>query len=365
MERIVTNIKIAKNELDFSDEENSSDEESIKKSSISQKKIKENVKKKIFMDEDEESEDDEEPIKKIPVIRKSHVKAIIGDKNILNYIIPDANNYEFKTWKQCFPKNIVYLRSLIFNNAWDDFFNMIERKSYFNKMEKILSKYLVENNHIILPHAELVFNAFNVLSPDKISVVIIGQDPYPGGEKINDKFIPNSTGFCFSAPANYPKPMSLKNIFDNLHRFGHIRSIPDSGCLSPWIMQGCFMINASLTTFYKSKNSHRTLWKSFTDDLISYLNDKFENLVFLVWGKDAHIACKYINPKKHFIITSSHPSPLGYNKTMNGWTYGIFKDERDRIQLTYQPFEATDHFGKANNYLKSVGKREIFWDTIN
>ncbi len=318
------------------------------------------------MDEDEESDDDDEPVKKkVITTKKSSVTPIIGDKNIVCYIRPDANNYDFKSWKQCFPKNQVSLRSLVFNTAWDDFFDMIERKPYFKKMESILSKYLEDNTQTILPHAELVFNAFNVLSPNNISVVIIGQDPYPGAEKINGKYIPQATGFCFSAPANYPKPLSLKNIYENLLNFGHIRSIPSSGCLSSWVMQGCFMVNASLTTFYKFKNNHRTTWKLFTDDLITYLNKKCDKVVFLVWGKDAHIACKRVDPNNHCIITSSHPSPLGFDKTMNGWSYGNYKDERDRINLTYQPFKIIDHFGKVNDYLKSVGKNEIFWDLID
>ena len=208
-----------------------------------------------------------------------------------------------------------------------------------------------------------MFNTFNVLSPKQIKVVIIGQDPYPGANKINGKLIPQAMGFSFSVPLNYPKPRSLEKIYENLLEFEHIKKIPNGGCLAPWILQGCFMINATLTTFYIKKNVHKNTWKFFTDDLLEYINSKCENIVFAVWGAQAHQLCQNIDPYKHHIITSSHPSPLGYDKTFSGFTYGKNKNPKERV--TYQPFKSTDHFGRINTYLKSVGKKEIMWDLIH
>ncbi|XWV25309.1 putative uracil-DNA glycosylase [Tupanvirus deep ocean] len=360
MEQISLDKRKPLNELDFGDEDENSESET------------ENIStpRKIFMDEDEDSDDDDElPTTKKQSLKQhfavTNIEPIIGDRAIIEYLLPDANNYSFKTWNQCFPDKKIVLRSLVFNPAWNDFFNMVERKPYFKKMQSILSDCLAKSNETMLPHAELVFNAFNVLSPKDIRVVIIGQDPYPGANKINGKLIPQATGFCFSAPLNYPTPDSLKNIYENMHMFGHIQNKPTSGCLSAWVLQGCFMINASLTTLYTKKNVHKNVWKNFTDDLLSYINKNYEKIVFLVWGKDAHLLCKYIDPYKHHIITSSHPSPLAYNKTFGGYSYGILKNERDRKDVTYPPFQTTDHFGRVNSYLKSIGKREIIWDLLD
>lgn len=349
MTSVTVETKITNNELDFgSDEE---DDEVV-------------VKKK-FMDEDEESESDE-IVKKKPVSNpnKIPVPKILQDRPLTDYIFADANSYNFKSWKECFPDNKVTLRSLVFNPAWNEFFDMVESKPYFKGMERIFSDYLIKNKEIIIPHAELVFNSFNVLSPKKIRVVIIGQDPYPCSNIINGKSIPDAMGFSFSVPYNCPKAKSLKNIFENLHKFGHISKIPDGGCLSYWVLQGCFMINASLTTFSDSKNSHRNVWKNFTNDLLEYINAKCDNLVFMVWGKDAHSLCLNIDPKRHHIITSSHPSPLGFDKSFGGFTYGKVKNSNDRNTLRYNPFVNTDHFGMANKYFQSIGKREIMWDVI-
>ena len=360
------------NELDFgSDDDSNNSEKSVDSSEESDKKSMVTLKKKIFLDDDEESDDDDYvPTTKKQTNKKqfaasSTIEPIIGDRPMIDYILPDANKYSYKSWPQCFPDKKVVLRSLIFNPGWNEFFNIIEKKPYFKNMESILSDCLSKGNETILPYAELVFNTLNVLAPNQIVVVIIGQDPYPGANKINGKLIPQATGFSFSVPLNYPKPESLKNIYSNMLLYSHINKIPESGCLSSLVIQGCFMINATLTTYYTKRNVHKNIWKNFTDDLLAYINKSCKNVVFMVWGKDAHIMCKYIDPYKHHIITSSHPSPLGFNKTFNGYAYGPVKNERDRKEVTYPPFQTTDHFGRVNSYLKSVSKREIFWDLID
>ena len=361
------------NELDFGTDawdSDSGEDEIIKSRKTINKKVnnsvESNVKKFTYIDDDEESDDDNDinpkirPIKKI--INKSDIPIVLTKRPLTDYIFANAETYSFKSWRDCFPNKKVTLRSLIINPAWNDFFDMIENKPYYKRMEEILSSYLESNKETILPHGELAFNSFNVLSPDKIKTVLIGQDPYTDIKKINNKMIPQAMGFSFSVPKNYPKPPSLQNINQNLLTFGHIRKIPDSGCLSYWVAQGCFLINAAFTTFFNKKNAHRTLWEKFTDDLIYYISTRCKNIVFLVWGAFAHKLCLNIDPYIHHIITSSHPSPLGFDKTFSGFVYGKVKNPKDRKQVTYQPFQSVDHFGRTNNYLKSVNKGEILWD---
>ena len=263
-----------------------------------------------------------------------------------------------------FPDKKVNLRSLIFNPAWYEFFDMIEKKPYYKRMEEIFSEYLVKNKYAIIPYPELVFNAMNILSPNKIKCVFIGQDPYPTVNKINGRWIPEAMGCCFSVPLGYPKPKSLENIYKNLLDFRHIKEIPSTGCLAGWILQGCLMINASLTTFAGKKNAHKNVWKNFTNDLLAYINSKCNNVVFVVWGKDAHLLCLNIDPMKHHIITSSHPSPLGFDKTFSGFIYGALNPSK-RKNVVYKPFKTIDHFGGINEYLRSVNKGEIMWDLFD
>lgn len=314
-----------------------------------------------FMDNNDEVNGEKNIIMSKKEIILTGFCPVIGDRPLIEYIFANANNYNFKTWKNFFPDKKIHLRSLIFNPLWNDFFDSIERKPYLKTIEKILSGFLYMKENIV-PYPELVFNAFNILSPKKIKTIIIGQDPYPGVNNIGNKTVPQAMGFSFSAPLNSPKPESLKNIYDNLLQYGHIQKIPQSGCLTTWILQGCFMINASFTTFQAKRNAHKETWKQFTNDLISFININLENVVFVVWGRDAFELCKNIDPRRHHIITSSHPSPLAFHKTFEGFVYGPVKSEANRKRVTYPAFKTTDHFGKINEYLKSVNKTEIIWD---
>jgi uracil-DNA glycosylase len=274
------------------------------------------------------------------------------------YLFIYAKKYPFMNWKKCLKNGKIKLRSLLFNPDWDEFFDQIEHNKFFKSLETHLTKY-IEEGRIILPWAELVFNIFNILSPQQIRVVFIGQDPYADTEIIDNERIPQATGCSFSIPLGFPISASLRNIFKNLHHFGHIQKIPDHGCLAFWISQGCFMMNATLTTFYKKSNSHVTIWKDFTNNLIHYLNNKFQNLVFVAWGKNAHQLCLNIDLKRHHIITSSHPSPFSCVDPMSGITYTI-----PRNNVTYPSFQSNDHFGQINEYFKKFRRPPIYWDNF-
>lgn len=291
----------------------------------------------------------------VPIVKK---KALFGlnllDHKLCNYcLFPNAKKYKFVNWISYFDNRDVDLTQLVYNPTWHSFFENILKKSYFDVIENKLTQ-IVKNNQSIVPYPELLFNSLNIVNLDKIKVVIFGQDPYTR--------IPDAMGLSFSVPINCPKPQSLINVYANLAKFGHFTKIPNGGNLSIWALQGCLLLNAAFTTIENKSNAHSSLWNDFTQDLIKYINDNCNNIVFLVWGSNAHKLCLNVNPDKHLLITSSHPSPLGYNKTFKGKTYNI--DKNKRIDTVYPPFENTDHFGLANIYLKKYNKQEILWDFI-
>jgi uracil-DNA glycosylase len=317
-----------------------------------------------FMDEegdldDEEKGEDTEEIEATPEITFEGNMKLVDIRPYTQYIFPSVTTYDFQPWDKFYPDMKVDLTQLVFNTKWYEFFDLVYQKKYFGKIEQILSK-VIEKKHTILPYPELVFNALNILSPAKIKVVIIGQDPYFNTNLIGIKSIPQAMGCSFSVPRGYPKPPSLTNIYKNLFDHHHITSIPTTGNLSYWLLQGCLMINAAFTTIQGKANAHKDTWKEFTQDLIKYINSACDNVVFMAWGKDAHTLCLNIDPTKHHIITSSHPSPYSYSSEYNGWAYGL--DVKNRKQVKYPPFKDTDHFGEANSYLQSIGKSGIIWD---
>mgnify|MGYP003688857175 FL=1 len=182
------------------------------------------------------------------------------------------------------------------------------------------------------PPGKLIFNAFDHCPPEKIKVVILGQDPYHG--------LGQAHGLCFSVPEGIPHPPSLINIFKELKEDEQI-SYPKSGDLTPWTKQGVLLLNATLTVQAHRAGSHQGKgWEKFTNQVIQILSDQYENIVFILWGGYAKQKLKLIDGKKHFVLTSGHPSPLSANK---GYWFG------------------NKHFSKTNNYLTKKGKDPVDW----
>jgi uracil DNA glycosylase len=49
-------------------------------------------------------------------------------------------------------------------------------------------------------------------------------------------------------------------------------------------------------------------WEKFTDEAICRLSRELHGIVFLLWGRYAQDKGKVIDPTKHHVLTSAHPS---------------------------------------------------------
>lgn len=202
-------------------------------------------------------------------------------------------------------------------------------KPYFkNLTDFVKSEY---SSHTIFPPGRQIFSAFEHTPFDRVKVVIIGQDPYHGRGQAN--------GLCFSVSDGIPFPPSLQNIFKELKDDLNIE-IPKSGNLERWADQGVLLLNATLTVRESNAGSHQNKgWEQFTDAVIQKLSTEKKNLVFILWGSYAQKKGAMIDPSKHFIIKSAHPSPLS----------------------SYRGFFGSKPFSIINQFLKSIGKEEIKW----
>jgi uracil-DNA glycosylase len=78
------------------------------------------------------------------------------------------------------------------------------------------------------------------------------------------------------------------------------------------------LINSILTVEDSLPGSHTTIgWLSFTKLILTELNLRKSGIVFMLWGNYAQKLGKDIDPTKHHIIKTSHPSPLSANR--GGW----------------------------------------------
>ena len=202
-------------------------------------------------------------------------------------------------------------------------------KDYFVRLTNFVrNEYATKQ---IFPPGRQIFAAFNATPFNEVKVVILGQDPYHDVGQAN--------GLCFSVNDGIQFPPSLRNIFQEIHN--DVGSpIPQSGDLTRWAKQGVLLLNATLTVeAHKAASHQRQGWEQFTDEVISHLSQHRQNVVFILWGSYAISKRTLINPDKHLILTSVHPSPLS----------------------AYRGFFGNKHFSKANNYLVEHGKTPIVW----
>lgn len=183
----------------------------------------------------------------------------------------------------------------------------------------------------IYPPGPLIFNALNSTPLDQVKVVILGQDPYHGPGQAH--------GLCFSVQPGVATPPSLVNIYKELQRDLNV-PIPSHGYLQHWAEQGVLLLNTSLTVEQARAGSHAQAgWQQFTDRVIEVVNERCDGVVFLLWGSHAQSKQKLIDPRKHLILKSAHPSPLS----------------------AYRGFLGNGHFSRTNKFLEQNGKTPIDW----
>lgn len=214
------------------------------------------------------------------------------------------------------------------NKKWDIVLADEMKKDYFKELGFFIkSEY---KNKTIFPPYENIFDALRYTDYDEIKVVILGQDPYHGLGEAN--------GLCFSVHEDVQMPPSLRNIFKELENdLGIVREKKD---LSDWAKQGVLLLNAIMTVEKDKPLSHKDRgWEIFTDNIIKYLNDREQPIIFVLWGGFARSKKNLITNKKHYIIESAHPSPLS----------------------AYRGFFGSKPFSQINNILAENKQDTIKW----
>jgi len=213
--------------------------------------------------------------------------------------------------------------------SWKDALKDEFEKDYFINLTNFIKKEYLSGK-AIYPKPSNIFNAFNLCPLDNVKVVIIGQDPYHEPNQAH--------GLCFSVQKGVNYPPSLVNIYKEIENDLGYKSVTN-GDLSYWAEQGILLLNSSLTVKAHYAGSHSGIgWEMFTDSVIKILSYK-EGVVYLLWGSFAQKKAEIIDINKNLVLKSVHPSPLS----------------------AHRGFFGNHHFSKTNQYLKSLGKKEIIW----
>ncbi len=101
-------------------------------------------------------------------------------------------------------------------------------------------------------------------------------------------------------------PPSLVNMYKELEASipGFVR--PAHGYLESWARRGVLLLNTVLTVG-QAAHSHASPWETFTDKVISLINQHREGVVFLLWGSHAQKKGAIIDPQRHHILKAPHP----------------------------------------------------------
>jgi uracil-DNA glycosylase len=217
--------------------------------------------------------------------------------------------------------------------SWHDALASELAQPYFPRLAAFVDAERAQ--HQVFPPEADVFNAFKTTPLEQVDVLLLGQDPYH-----NDR---QAHGLCFSVRPGVQPPPSLVNIFRELRDdLGY--PVPNNGYLQHWAEQGMLMLNAVLTVRAHEANSHKGKgWERFTDAVIRNVNEKGDEVVFVLWGNYAQKKLALIDTTRHVVVQSAHPSPLS---ARNG-------------------FFGSRPFSKINAALEAAGKPVIDWQIPN
>jgi uracil-DNA glycosylase len=156
-------------------------------------------------------------------------------------------------------------------------FSEIEHASIFVEEQEA-------SGNICLPPKEEVFNAFIYTPPEKVKVVILGQDPYHSIIYSTGKSVAH--GLSFSTRQGAPIPSSLKNIFKEISRT-YPEAHFESGELIQWAEQGVLLLNTCLTVNQGAPKSHGSIWLPFISKILKMLQESNPHIIYVLWGNEA------------------------------------------------------------------------------
>ena len=217
-----------------------------------------------------------------------------------------------------------------------DFFT-VEKVTAINSFIKCMEIRKIE----YIPKNEYIFKSLRS-SISSRKVCILSNEPYSQGEI--------ATGLAFEVKntswVNHEINISLKNILKLLYKtyagkmediekirkeicHNEFNILPPNELFKSWEKQGVLLLNSSLTAIEEKTGEHNKFWHPFTRDLMEYISTKNENMVYLLWGKDAEQFEKNILNGE--IIKSNHPAKGGHSEGEKDFLKGDFFEKTKDI----------------------------------
>lgn len=167
------------------------------------------------------------------------------------------------------------------------------------QLEELEVAFATAKRDTFFPAEQNVFRIFKDVRPEKVRVVILGQDPYPN---------PNGQAIGYAFGCGVEMSPSLVKIREAIEEFvpeEQQHENPDMQ-LKYLIKQGVFLLNTSLTVVPGKIGSHSYIWQEWTRYVIEVIDNLPQEVVFLLWGGDAKKYRRFI--KRGRVMEEEHPA---------------------------------------------------------
>lgn len=192
----------------------------------------------------------------------------------------------------------------------------------------------------VFPAPSDTFKAFELVEPNEVKVVVLGQDPYhtPG----------KASGLAFGYHRSYSGPVdsSLYNIRAEIERNYPGTTQEFDLSLESLARQGVLLLNTRLSVEQHKPMSHAVKigWETEIERILKFIAHCYDkNVVWLLWGAEArNMVADIVDLRGPNVFYTSHPCKFSH-------------------KATDKPFTGSGCFGGVNAYLESIGKQPIKW----
>ena len=223
---------------------------------------------------------------------------------------------------------------------WASKFKPFIESQDFDDIYKFL-KAEAREGKVICPEHGNTFRAFRETPWSKLRVVFILQDPYPWVKLDRDGTrIYTADGMAMSCSNTRVCQPSLELFYQGIEGdLGtKVQRQPDLSYLAE---QGVLLLNTSLTVEMNKPSSHGGVWNKFIEYLIEeVINFYTQGLVYVSFGKNAHVMAKAIVPFLHWGFEVEHPAAAAHKS---------------------REWKHENIFTKINKILKNSNNDEIIW----
>jgi uracil-DNA glycosylase len=201
----------------------------------------------------------------------------------------------------------------------------IESKDFDNTIFALAKQ--AQDGKRFTPTLKNLFRAFEECPYDKLKVIIVSPDPYPGFKEAD--------GIAFSLKNTNDMLPSLNYIFKAINKtvYNDVEICTNKD-LTRWSNQGMLLLNTSMTTTISKIGQHHLIWRPFIAYLFDWLSWHCPGMVYIYMGKKAEEWSDTVNDN-NYKFTVTNPIAATYGNQEHWDSQDVFVKTKEIIKKTY------------------------------